>query len=79
MVAKFDSKPWKFIEEVQNGDKKEDLKKSKVKTTIYMILIATFCLLLGFTIAFVLFGDNHSTENLQNFEGEKNQTEITGK
>ena len=41
MVAKFDSKHMKFIEEVQNGDKKEDLKKSKVKTTIYMILIAT--------------------------------------
>ena len=71
MVAKFDSKPLKFIEEVQNGDKKEDLKKSKVKTTIYMILIATFCLLLGFTIAFVLFKNNCSKEHFDNFEGEK--------
>ena len=71
MVAKFDSKPLKFIEEVQNGDEKEDLKKSKVKTSIYIILIATFGLLVGFTIAFVLFRNNCSRDNLDNFEGEK--------
>ena len=77
MVAKFDSNSKLFIDEVPN--KKEDLKRSQVKTPLYIILSITFGLLVGFTIAFVLFGDNHSTENLQNFEGEKSQTEITGK
>ena len=77
MVAKFDSNSKLCIEEVPN--EKEDLKRSRVKTPIYIILSITFGLLVGFTIAFVLFGDNHSTENLQNFECEKSQTEITGK
>ena len=77
MVAKFDSNPKLCIEEVPN--EKEDLKRSRVKTPLYIILSITFGLLVGFTIAFVLFGDNHCTENLQNFEGEKSQTEITGK
>ena len=77
MVAKFDSISKLCIEEVPN--EKEDLKRSRVKTPIYIILSITFGLLVGFTIAFVLFGDNHSTENLQNFECEKSQTEITGK
>ena len=70
MVAKFDSNSKLCIEEAPN--KKEDLKRSRVKTPLYIILSITFGL-------FVLFGDNHSMENLQNFEGEKNQTEITGK
>ena len=77
MVAKFDSRSKLCIEEVPN--EKEDLKRSRVKTPLYIILSITFGLLVGFTIAFVLFGDNHSTENLQNFECEKSQTEITGK
>ena len=77
MVAKFDSNAKLCIEEVPN--EKEDLQRSQVKTPIYIILSVTFGLIVGFTIAFVLFGDNHSIENLQNFEVEKNQTEITGK
>ena len=77
MVAKFDSNSKLCIEEVPN--EKEDLKRSRVKTPHYIILSAMIGLLVGFTIAFVLFGDNHSIENLQNFEVEKNQTEITGK
>ena len=77
MVAKFDSNSKLCIEEVPN--EKEDLKRSRLKTPLYMILSITFGLLVGFTIAFVLFGGNHSIENHQNFEGEKCQTQITGK
>ena len=77
MVAKFDSNSKLYIDEVPN--KKEALKRSQVKTPIYIILSITLGLLVGFTIVFVLFGDNHSIENLQNFEGKKNLTEKTGK
>ena len=77
MVAKFDSNSKLCIEEVPN--KKEDLKRCQVKTPLYIILSVIFGLLVGFTIAFVLFGNNHSLEHLQNFEGKKNLTEITGK
>ena len=77
MVAKFDSRSKLCIEEVPN--KKEDSKRSGVKTPLYIILSAMVGLLVGFTIAFVLFGNNHSIEHLQNFEDKKNLTEITGK
>ena len=76
MVAKFDSRSKLCIAEVPN--EKENLMRFRGKTLIYIILSAMIGLLVGFTIAFVLFGNNHSIEHLH-IEGNKNLTETTGK
>ena len=60
MVAKFDSRSEKCIEKAPLLDKKEDMKRSEVKTQVYIILTVLFGLLIGFAIAYVLFKNHHS-------------------
>ena len=65
MVANNDSRCTNCLQEVPNGDKKENLKRSQVKTPIYIILSVIFGLLVGFALAFVLFGNNSFKEHLE--------------
>ena len=60
MVAKFDSRSEKCIEKAPLLDKKEEMKRSEVKTQVYIIMAVLFGLLIGFAIAYVLFKNHHS-------------------